>query len=253
MSSTARIETRIEPAQGAAVRAESVPAQRRLVWDVPVRLFHWALVAAVIGSYVTYKLGLAYFKYHLWCGYSVLVLVLFRIVWGLCGTRHARFASFVRGPAGTWRHLSQLARGKARRYAGHNPLGAWMVLLLLGGLLVQALSGLFSNDEIASTGPLYGAVSNDLSLRLTSLHRLLFDWIASAILLHVAAVLAYRLLKKEKLILAMLTGRKPAEAVAAGEAIQSSRIWLALLLLAVIAVSLAVVLLHAPPASLSPD
>jgi cytochrome b len=243
MSSSAPIEL----SHGIATRAAApaVPAQRQ-VWDLPVRIVHWSLVAAVLGSYVTYKLGLAYFRYHVWCGYAVLVLVTFRIAWGLCGTRHARFSAFVRGPRDTLRHAVELAQGRVRCYAGHNPLGAWMVVVLLGALLVQALSGLFSNDEIASTGPLYGYVGDALSLRLTSLHRLLFGGIAAAILLHVAAVLAYRLLKKEDLVKAMLTGRKPAEAVPAAEAIRSSRLGLALTLFLVICALLAVVVSHAP-------
>lgn len=236
-----------------AAQTEALAEAQRQVWDLPVRLTHWLLVLAVIGSYVTYKLGLAYFKYHVWCGYTVLVLAVFRILWGLFGTRHARFAGFVRGPAATLRHAADLLRGRTRRYPGHNPLGAWMVLSLLGGLLVQALTGLFSNDEIASTGPLYGLVSDTLSLKLTSVHRLLFDGIAVAIGLHVAAVLAYRLLKKEDLIRAMFTGRKSAEAVAAGDAIHSSRLWLAALLIVLLVAVLAWVVLHAPAASASFD
>jgi cytochrome b len=248
MASTTRIVLR----PGVRVDA-SAPAGQRLVWDLPVRITHWLLLLAVIGSYVTYKLGLAWFKVHVWCGYTVLVLAAFRILWGLVGTRHARFAGFVRGPATTLRHATDLARGKASRHAGHNPLGAWMVLLLLGALLVQALTGLFSNDEIASTGPLYGSVGNTLSLRLTTVHRLLFDGIAAAIALHVAAVLAYQLLKKEPLIRAMFTGRKPAVAVAAEDVIHSSRLWLAGALLALLIAALAWVVLHAPAAGPSFD
>jgi cytochrome b len=247
MASSTRIVLR------AGARVETAPAAQRLVWDLPVRISHWLLVLAVIGSYVTYKLGLAYFKYHVWCGYTVLVLAAFRILWGLLGTRHARFASFVRGPAATLRHAAELARGRARRYAGHNPLGAWMVLLLLGALLAQALTGLFSNDEIASTGPLYGYVSNALSLKLTSVHRLLFDGLAVAIGLHVAAALAYRLLKKDDLIRAMFTGHKPAAEVAAEDVIRSSRLWLAAALLLLLVAVLVAVVLHAPTAAASFD
>ncbi len=244
--------TRIALRPGVRIDA-AVPTAQRLVWDLPVRITHWLLVLAVLGSYVSYKLGLAYFKYHVWCGYAVLVLAAFRILWGVVGTRHARFASFVRPPAATLRHAAQLARGKARRYAGHNPLGAWMVLALLGMLLAQGLSGLFSNDEIASTGPLYAYVSNASSLKLTSLHRLLFDGIAIAIGLHVAAVLAYQLLKKDQLIRAMFTGHKPAAEVAAEDGIGSSRLWLAAALSALLIAVLVLVVLHAPAAGPSYD
>lgn len=248
MASSTRIALRPGVRVGAAA-----PAAYRLVWDLPLRITHWLLVLAVLGSYVSYKLGLAYFKVHVWCGYTVLVLAAFRILWGVLGTRHARFASFVRGPATTLRHAKDLARGRARRHAGHNPLGAWMVLALLGGLLAQALTGLFANDEIASTGPLYATIGNALSLKLTSVHRLLFDGIAAAIGLHVAAVLAYQLLKKDKLIRAMFTGRKPAAEVAAEDVIHSSRLWLAAALLASLVAVLALVVLHAPTAGASFD
>ena len=86
------------------------PAVRR-VWDLPVRIVHWLLVIGIAGSYATHKLGVAYFKYHLWFGYLVVVLAAFRILWGFVGTRHARFASFLRGPRATLR----LSRGAAAR------------------------------------------------------------------------------------------------------------------------------------------
>ena len=231
--------------------AAALPAvtEHRQVWDLPVRLFHWALVTAFIASYVTNKLGVAYFKYHVWCGYSVIVLVSFRILWGIVGTRHARFRNFVRGPAATARYLLGLGRGGEQRYPGHNPLGAVMVLALLLALLAQALTGLFGNDEIIDVGPLYGYVSNERSLWLTSLHRLLFDWIFAAVVIHVLAVLAHLVVKKERLVRAMLTGRKPAHSVPAAEAIHSSRLWLAVVLIIAIAAALAWIVSTAPVAA----
>src|SRR5208283_4007655 len=86
-------------------------AEHRLVWDWPVRLFHWSLVAAFVGAFVTNRLGVAYFKYHVWCGYAVVTLVSFRILWGLFGTKHARFWHFVRGPHETLRYARDLWRG----------------------------------------------------------------------------------------------------------------------------------------------
>jgi cytochrome b len=213
-----------------------------LVWDLPVRIFHWTLVVAIIAAFVTNKLGVAYFKYHVWCGYVVLVLVAFRIIWGLVGTRHARFRNFVRGPATIWRYL----RGRAVQSAGHNPLGALMVLTLLVGLLIQAVTGLFGNDEIFNVGPLYGYIDNELSLRLTSLHRQLFYWIAGAIAAHIIAVIAYRVFKQEKLTQAMVTGRKPD--VATDDAIETSRTLLAVIIVVVLAALLAWLVLSAPTA-----
>jgi len=183
----------------------------RKVWDLPVRLFHWSLVLAVAGAWITHELGISYFVYHLWCGYAVLVLVSFRIIWGVVGTRHARFWNFVRNPLATAGYGLDLLRGrKEQPYPGHNPLGAWMVLLLLGALFTQAVLGLFGNDEILNFGPLYGYVTNDRSLEMTSLHRQLFNWILAAVGLHIAAVIYHRVAHGENLIRAMFTGRKPA-------------------------------------------
>ncbi|HTP40474.1 MAG TPA: cytochrome b/b6 domain-containing protein [Steroidobacteraceae bacterium] len=218
----------------------------RKVWDLPVRIFHWSLLAAVIGAYLTNRLGVTYFRYHVWCGYAVLVLVCFRILWGLLGTRHARFRHFLRGPLTTARYGAGLLRGSAAHMAGHNPLGALMVVLLLAMLLTQAVTGLFGNDEIFNFGPLYGYVSNARSLALTSLHRRLFYWILAAIALHVMAVAYHRYVKGERLVVAMWHGRKPAALVPDGEEIRSSRLWLAVLLVAVLCAVLAWVVHRAP-------
>jgi len=219
----------------------------RQVWDLPVRVCHWLLVAAFITSYVTNRLGISFFKYHVWSGYTVIVLVTFRIVWGLVGTRHARFRNFVRGPVRTLRYAAGWLRGGAHHHhAGHNPLGAWMVIVLLAALLVQAASGLFGNDEILNVGPLYGFVTNETSLALTSLHRNLFYWLLAAAIVHVLAVIAHRLFKKENLVAAMFTGKKAPHAVPASEAIRTSRTWLAVLIVFILGTALAWVVVHAP-------
>lgn len=242
----------IRPAVDTAAPAEAAPEQtrhERQVWDLPVRLFHWTLVAGVLASYVTSRLGPEYFRLHLAAGYLVTVLVAFRLLWGLFGTRHARFTSFVRGPRAVWQYSASLLRGRPARHAGHNPLGALMVLALLAALFVQAASGLFSNDEIFNTGPLYAWVSEAFSLQLTAVHKLLFNWIAAAILIHVLAILVHRLLTKENLARAMWSGRKPAHAVSRDEVIGSSRLVLALLLLLIVIATLAWLVAHAPAAA----
>ena len=214
------------------------------IWDVPVRVFHWLLALAFAGAYVTHELGIEYFKYHLWCGYTVLVLVTFRVIWGFIGTRHALFASFVRGPVTTARYAVDLLRRRAPRFASHNPLGAWMVIVLLAGLFVQAFTGLFGTDDIVNFGPLYGYVSYERSLELTSLHRQLFYWLLGGVALHVFAVLAHWALGKERLVHAMFTGRKWLKDYA--HEIQSSRVWLAALTVFILIVVLAFIVQHAP-------
>lgn len=223
----------------------------RRVWDLPVRIVHWLLVAALVGAYATHKAGVEWFKYHAWCGYTVVVLAAFRILWGFFGTRHARFTSFVRGPKATLTYLLDLVRGRHPAHAGHNPLGAWMVVFLLAALFAQGVTGLFSNDEIFNTGPLYGYVSDATSLAITSWHRRIFDWILIAVLLHVAAVLAHRVLARQDLIGPMFSGRKPAAVVGADEAIGSSRLWLAVLLLAAVAGVVGWLITHAPEAAVA--
>jgi cytochrome b len=223
----------------------------KLVWDLPVRVCHWALLVAVLGAYVTHSLGLRWFKVHVWCGYTVLVLVGARIVWGVVGTRHARFASFVRSPATTLRYLWSWRDGTSAHYAGHNPLGAYMVVVLLLLLLGMAVSGLFANDQIANTGPLYSYVSEALSDRLSGWHERLFQLLEIAVGLHVAAVLAHRWLRHEDLIEPMITGKKPSPWLGPGDAINGSRTWLALLIVLLLALGLVWLVAAAPPARFS--
>jgi cytochrome b len=226
-------------------------ANTRRVWDLPVRIVHWLLVVGIAASYVTHEAGVAYFKYHLWSGYLVVVLAAFRMVWGFVGTRHARFRNFLRGPRATIAYLRGLPRGAPHVHPGHNPLGAWMVVFLLLALLAQGITGLFSNDEIFNTGPLYGYVGDAFSLKLTSWHRRLFDWILAAVALHVLAVFAHRLIKKVDLVGPMFSGRKPASVLGEDQAIGSSRLWIAALVLAALLAILAWFVAHAPAGALS--
>ena len=238
-------------AEAARSGASSEAGARALVWDLPVRLMHWTLVLAVAGAWATQKIPGDWFRYHVWCGYTVLVVVVTRVVWGFVGTRHARFASFVRGPAAIGRYLRSLLGGGAASTPGHNPLGALMVLLFLAALLGQALTGLFSNDEITNTGPLYGYVSNARSNQLSGIHQALANVILAAIALHVLATLGYLLVKRENLIVPMLTGSKPVAQVPPEAIIRSSRTWLALLIALVAATLLALVIRGAPEATLA--
>jgi cytochrome b len=231
-------------------RSAEEPIQYRQVWDWAVRLFHWSLVAAFIGAFVTNRLGVRFFVYHLWCGYAVIALISFRILWGFFGTRHAKFMSFVRGPLVVLRYLSAEGRGRRIHYAGHNPLGAWMVLALLSALFLQAAFGLFADDEIFNVGPLSGFVSKMLSLQLTSFHRKMFYWIAAAVALHIAAVVYHSLVKREALVRAMITGGKPHFMVRPEEAIKSSRLGRASLIFIAVCIAIAILVHIAPSPNL---
>jgi cytochrome b len=223
------------------------------VWDLPVRITHWLMVLAFVGAYVTNSLGVAYFKYHEWFGYTLVVLVVFRILWGVWGTYHARFGNFLRSPSTTWRYMMEVLSRRDKPTAGHNPLGALMVVVLLLTILIQAVTGLFANDEIFNAGALYGYVSNDTSLALTAIHKVLFYWIAAAIALHILAVLFHTFLKNENLVSAMFTGYKSGDFPQHLPSAGSSQGWRALVLVLLVSIVLVLIVSAAPDISMSTD
>lgn len=221
---------------------------RRLVWDLPLRIFHWSLAIAVAGSFATHWIGTTAFAWHVRFGYATLVLLAFRLAWGFVGPAHARFTDFVRGPGAAWAYVRGLFGATPVHVAGHNPLGGWMVLALLALLAVQAVTGLYANDEIVNAGPLYGYVDDARSDEISRLHRQLSDWILIAAALHVAAALWYLVVRRENLIGAMITGYKRGVPSHAG--IDGHRAWLAIALAAAAAATLWWVVSTAPEYSL---
>ncbi len=176
------------------------------VWDLPTRIFHWALVAGVLGLAISGTLGGNAMIWHFRFGYAVLTLLLFRIVWGLVGGRWSRFGAFIYSPQSVYNYLK--GRGKAEHSVGHSPIGAGSVFAMLGILLAQAGTGLLSDDEIAFAGPLTSLVSNATVSLATNYHKNIGKWIVLAlVLLHVAAIVFY-LWRKHNLVGAMLHGDK---------------------------------------------
>ena len=178
----------------------------RSAWDLPTRLFHWALVALAIFSYATGKLGGAWMAWHMRSGYAILALLGFRVAWGFAGPAPARFASFLRGPATAGAYARGLFRGERRIVAGHNPLGAWNVVLMIALLLVQASTGLFSNDESAHEGPLAAKVSEAMVDRMSVIHVWNQLVLVLVVALHVAAVLFYQFRLRIDVMRPMLAG-----------------------------------------------
>lgn len=186
------------------------------VWDLGVRVFHWALVLLVITSFVTMKaatkIGANAMTYHAWAGYAILTLLLFRIVWGFVGGTHARFASFIRGPGAVIAYMKGMfdrAGHKQSATLGHNAMGGLSVVAMLLVLLFQAGSGLFTNvEDYGFEGPLYKWVGKELSDKLTSLHHFNEKFIIALVILHIAAILFYLLFHKENLVRPMVTGVK---------------------------------------------
>lgn len=177
------------------------------VWDLPTRLFHWALVVCVIGLITTAQLGGAAMLWHFQLGYFTLSLLLFRIVWGWVGGRWSRFSSFLYSPTALWRYIKQPTAPHPS--VGHSPLGALSVFALLAVLLLQVSSGLMSDDEISNAGPLSRFMSAYLVSNATDYHKNIGKFILLGLaLLHVAAIFFYLFKKKENLIRPMVTGDK---------------------------------------------
>jgi len=178
------------------------------VWDWPVRVFHGSIVALVTLAIVTAYIGGEAKEWHMRAGYGVCALVVFRVLWGFLGTRHARFASFLRGPREAVRYARSFARRAPPPSVGHNPLGGWSVIALLLALLVQAGTGLFANDDLLMEGPLVKFISDRLSDQITTYHHLNVWTIGILIGMHIAAVISHWAFAKEDLVRPMVTGRK---------------------------------------------
>lgn len=178
------------------------------VWDLPTRLFHWLLVLAVVGLVVTGKVGGSLIEWHMRLGLLVGALLVFRLLWGLVGGRWSRFASFLAGPATLLRYLRGPAAPGDRFHVGHNPLGGLSVLAMLTVLAVQVGTGLVSDDEISTTGPLNKFVASATGLAATAWHKQWGQWLIFALVaLHVAAIVVYAR-RGERLVPPMVTGDK---------------------------------------------
>ncbi len=203
------------------------------VWDLPTRLFHWVLMACVIGSVVSAKIGGNAMTWHFRLGYVVFALLAFRLIWGLMGGRWSRFASFLYAPATTLRYLRGQARPDEHLDVGHSPTGALSVFALLALLAAQVGTGLFADDEIANAGPMVRFVSGATSSLATGWHKHWGQWLILALVaLHVVAILVYRFKKGRDLVTPMLTGDKPLDASVPSSADTLATRGLAMLLLA---------------------
>ncbi len=199
---------------------ESSPSSHQVqVWDGAVRVFHWLLVLLIIFMWRSGTVKGEWLTYHFYAGYAILALLVFRIIWGFVGGTHARFADFVYGPAAIVTYIKTLPSRTAAKFAGHNPLGGWSVVLMILCLAVQVGTGLFANnDDLAMEGPLAKLVRGDTSNFLTHIHHINFNILLALIAVHIGAVLYYLIYKKENLIAPMWHGRKHLpEALAAAQ------------------------------------
>lgn len=204
---------------------------KKLIWDLPVRLFHWLLVILIAWSWYAVEVN-DDLETHMRLGYCILTLVIFRVIWGFIGTRYARFSSFIfplREILASGRKFFSREYGS---YPGHNPLGGLSVIVLLFLLSLQATTGLFSNDEEYYFGPLSDNVSPHTADIMTEIHHVNFNILLGFIILHVVSVVFYLVYKKENLVHPMVTGKKR-DPLNEFEPISGSRLAVAVILLLV--------------------
>ncbi|RTL58072.1 MAG: cytochrome B [Rhodocyclaceae bacterium] len=178
------------------------------IWDLPTRLFHWALVLLVACAFITESLD--QMEWHGRVGLTILGLLVFRIVWGFVGSTYARFCTFVKGPQSIKSYLKGEWQG-----LGHNPLGALSVLAILATVGIQVATGLFANEDGSFFGPLYSLVGEGLSGDITDIHEAMEPVLIALVIAHVAAILFYAHVKKDNLVKPMITGWKEADGKAA--------------------------------------
>jgi cytochrome b len=193
------------------------PSTRVRVWDIPTRLFHWTLVFCIASAWVSFRysdvIGDDTMRWHRWNGYTILVLLVFRLIWGFAGSSTSRWSAFVRWPWTAAQYALDLARGRDRHFLGHNPAGTYMVLGLLGVVALQAGLGLFTveHNDTGADGPLYLLVTEATYVKLSKWHVWVFYYMLLPLIgLHIVANTLYAFVKKDPLIRAMVTGDKPA-------------------------------------------
>jgi cytochrome b len=186
---------------------------RVLAWDGPTRAFKWLLVLLVVDGWLSNKIGAGSPAWHLWNGYAVLVLIVFRLIWGVVGGSTARFSAFLARPSVTIAYLRALIEGRSVKYLGHNPLGGWMIMALLALVTAQCLTGLYAadDDRLIIEGPLAKTVTEAIVDFAARWHHRIFAGIEIMAAVHVTANVIYTFFKRDPLIPAMLTGAKPAE------------------------------------------
>lgn len=182
--------------------------------------------------------------YHMWGGYAVLALLLFRLSWGFVGSRTARFTHFMRSPREAWHYIREWRTHLPRGSYGHNPLGGWSVAAFLVALSVQVGTGLFATDNVLTQGPLNPLVRNRTADWLTTIHKWNFDVLLGLVGVHVLAILIHRVVGGHDLVKPMLTGRAAAEDCPQDTGAEFARPWVGVLV-AVLAITATWFIVHA--------
>ncbi len=176
-----------------------------LIWDLPTRLFHWMLVFGLLAQWFTAEWFEDALTIHMWLGYGLLSLCLFRVAWGFFGPKYARFSHNIPSPKDTVDYLS----GKTNEhYVGHNPIGAWFLPCVLILVFTQGVSGFFVTDDVFFNGPYYEVIGEDLRSVMIWLHHNAINGVWALIVLHLCALVWHQWQKKEPLMQSMVTGKK---------------------------------------------
>ncbi len=179
------------------------------VWDLPTRIWHFLVAGLFLFLLVSGELGGQLMRYHILSGCLLSGLILFRLVWGFFGSHHARFKHFVRSPKVVLNYARDLVQGNAIHYLGHNPLGAIMVVLIIIGFGLQALSGLVTSDDVLWNGPLYSWANEDIADWGRTIHHTLEIVLKVLVIVHILAVFVHQYYFKDPIIGAMVHGYKP--------------------------------------------
>ncbi|MGJ8681293.1 cytochrome b/b6 domain-containing protein [Paraglaciecola sp.] len=218
--------------------------QQRLVWDLPLRLFHWILAVCLVVQWFTAEVIEDAMDFHFYLGYFILGLIIFRLIWGFIGPKYARFNSFLAGPKAMLSYLKSIKSDKYTPPVGHNPVGGLMLPLVLILVAIQGVTGLFSTNEIVHSGPYYHTISDALQGTFQWLHHQTFSFLWIFIAVHIAVVLWYRFSLKHNLIRPMLHGKKP---VSAEHSIGHSQLLKAVILMIIVAIFMYWLVEVAPP------
>lgn len=178
------------------------------LWDLPVRLCHWSFVILIAALWWTAEND--YMNWHMRLGITLAAVLTFRVLWGFVGSSTARFGAFVRGPVAVVRYLASLGKPGHETVVGHNAAGGWSVLALLGAMIIQVALGLISGDpDYGAAGPLYDLAGYELAYDATDWHtKIVFNVILAIVGLHIAAIVFYRVVKRDNLVRPMITGRR---------------------------------------------
>ena len=194
------------------------PESKIKVWDPLVRVFHWGLVSAFTVAYITEE---DFLTLHAWAGYIVLGLLLVRILWGFIGTRHARFSDFVTSPRESVRYAIDAVQFQAKRYIGHNPAGALMILIMLISLILTGVTGIAVYGAGENAGPMAGLFAGNAEFWedvFEEVHEFFANFTVLLVIVHIAGVIVESVAHRENLVKAMISGFKRSEKAGGGHA-----------------------------------